>query len=174
MIDCRAGVNYCEAADTGAGIDNRARHDHCSFAEAYVMRDNSAWMRKHREFAARGQYRFSQTPPCRGIAYSNHKAVATRECREQLKRWSIHGQIRRGIGRLVIKKGHRVFAHRARDIGDNTAMSSTADNLEGPLTGHTFTLLKVMPVIVNIRIAAGRVNKKIRIPDGILYLEQGQ
>ena len=166
MIDRCAGVDDREAADPDAGIDNRARHDHRSFAQAYVARDDRARMYEHREFAARGAYRFSQTPPCRAITYSDREAVAARERREQFKRWSIHGQIRRGIDRFVVEEGHRVFAHRARDIGDNTAMSSTADNLEGALTGHTFTLLKVMPVAVNIRIAAGRINKKSTFPIG--------
>lgn len=166
MIDRCAGVDDREAADTDAGIDNRARHDHRSFAQAYVARDDRARMYEHREFAARGAYRFSQTPPCRGIAYSDHEAVAARECREQFKRWSIHGQIRRGIDRFVIEEGHRVFAHRACDIGDNTAMSSTADNLEGALTGHILTPLKVMPITVNIRIVARRINKKSTFPMG--------
>ena len=127
------------------------------------MRDNGARMHKHREFAAGGEYRFSQTPPYCAIADCNHKAVATRECRQQFKRWPDYGESCRGIDRLVIKEGHRVFAHRASDIGDNTAMSSTADNLEGALTGHTFTLYKSDACCCEYKNCRGAGQQKIRI-----------
>ena len=169
MIDRCAGVDDREAADTDAGIDNRARHDHCSFAQAYVAGDDRARMHKHREFAASSQYHFSQTPPCRGIAYSNREAVAARECREQFKRWSIRGRSRRGIDGFVVEEGHRVFAHRACDIGDNTAMSSTADNLEGALTGHIFRFLNIMPITPDIKNRCRTGQQKIRIFHGVLY-----
>ena len=62
MINRCAGVNDCEATDTGASVDNCARHYHCSFAQVYVARDDGARMYEYCQFSARGKYRFSQTP----------------------------------------------------------------------------------------------------------------
>jgi hypothetical protein len=85
MLDNRAGVEDCVAADLGTDIDHCARHEDAARRYNNAWRENGGWMDDRGEYPTLCRDAIADAPPRPLTTYARHKCVrgTKREVRQQ-------------------------------------------------------------------------------------------